>query len=206
MVSQSFQRGEDKMEFVERESDSVESRIADLDLLGVPGLLDGLRSVLKQRGLLHGDGETLSFLHAGGNMGYRAFMIMYVASGDGAVFMTNSDQGMEVGREMLRAASSVYDWPDYRSTMQRRVILERAALAPLGGTYDFGGGVQVVIAPQDSGDQISITFPNGDTYGLVATGPLSFVDPETGVTVDFEGTGDLRKVIVYGEAGVRVRD
>ncbi len=156
--------------------------------------------------ILRGDGETLSFLHAGGNMGYRAFMIMYVASGDGAVFMTNSDQGMEVGREMLRAASWIYDWPDYKSKMQRRVILERSALAPLGGTYDFGGGVRVVIALQDSGDQISITFPNGDTYGLVATGPLSFVDPETGVTVDFEGTGDLRTVIVYGEAGVRVRD
>ncbi len=42
------------MEFVERESDSMEfeSRIADLDLLGVPGLLDALHSVLEQRGLL----------------------------------------------------------------------------------------------------------------------------------------------------------
>jgi len=44
------------MEFVERESDGVEvefkSRMADLDLLGVPGLLDALHSVLEERGLL----------------------------------------------------------------------------------------------------------------------------------------------------------
>jgi hypothetical protein len=42
------------MEFAERELDRVdlESGRGALDLLGVPGLLDGLRSVLEQRGLL----------------------------------------------------------------------------------------------------------------------------------------------------------
>jgi hypothetical protein len=39
------------MEFAERESDSVEFEPGHgaLDVLGVPGLLDGLRSVLEQR-------------------------------------------------------------------------------------------------------------------------------------------------------------
>ena len=42
------------MEFAERESDNVEFEPGRgaLDVLGVPGLLDGLRSVLEQRGLL----------------------------------------------------------------------------------------------------------------------------------------------------------
>ena len=177
------------------------------DLLDRSTAVELLTAQLDDEGIgiiVRGEGETFSFAHGGGNVGYRAFMIMYVDSGDGAVYMTNSDQGSAVGREMLRAASSVYGWPGYKPTMMRRVAVERAALTPLEGTYDFGDGVQVVIALHDSMDQISITFPNGDKYALVPTGPLSFVHPETGVTVDFEGTDDLRKVIVYGDAGVRV--
>lgn len=154
--------------------------------------------------VVRGDEETLSFLHAGGNAGYRAFMIMYVGTGDGAVFMTNSEQGIAVGREMLRAASFVYDWPDYKPTMNRRVSLESAQLRSLEGTYDFGDGVQILITFQPSEEALSITFPNGDAYALVPTGPQNFVDQETGVTVDFEGTDDLRRVIVYGDTGVRV--
>lgn len=155
--------------------------------------------------VLRGHGEEFAFSHAGGNVGYRAFMVMHPASGDGAVFMTNSDRGMEVGMEMLRAASAVHDWPDYKPISVRRVDLERAALALLVGTYDFGDGIQVVIDLEGSADQLSITFPNGDRYALVPTAALSFVNPETGVTVDFDGPADRRHVIVYGDTGVRVR-
>jgi CubicO group peptidase (beta-lactamase class C family) len=155
--------------------------------------------------VVRGDGEELVFSHAGGNVGYRAFMVMHVASGDGAVFMTNSDLGMDVGREMLRAASAVYDWPDYKPTSVRRVVLERTALTPLEGTYDFGDGIQIVIDLEESVNQLSITFPNGDRYALVPTGAQNFVSPETGVTVDFDGADDQRQVIVYGDTGVRVR-
>lgn len=151
---------------------------------------------------LHGDNP--SFSHAGGTVGYRAFMTMDLHTGNGAVIMTNSDQGMDLARELLRASSFVYGWEGFKTTVMPRIALQTDALTTLEGTYDFGNGVQVRIALQDSAEALSITFPNGDEYGLVPTGPLSFVDPESGVTVDFEGADDSRRVIVYGQVGIRV--
>jgi len=148
-------------------------------------------------------GENPSFSHAGGTVGYRAFMTMDLHTGNGAVIMTNSDQGMGLARELLRAASFVYGWEGFKPTVMPRIALGTDMLAPLEGTYDFGNGVQVTIALQDSAEALSITFPNGDEYGLVPTAPLSFVHPDSGVTVDFEGSDESRRVIVYGQVGIR---
>lgn len=154
--------------------------------------------------VLQSHGENVTVSHAGGTVGYQAAMTMDLGTGDGAVIMTNSDRGMDVGRELLRAASFVHEWPGFKPVTMRRVDLAPDQLAALEGTYDFGDGVQVRIALRPSDDTLSITFPNGDEYGLVPTDSLSFVDPESGVTVDFEGSGESLRVIVYGEAGARV--
>lgn len=179
------------------------------DLLSQGAAVEMLTDQLDGEGIgvrVSGEGETLRFTHAGGNAGYRAYLIMHVASGDGAAYLANSDLGHSVGRELLRAASAVYDWPGFKSRKASRVALDRTTLIGLQGIYDFGGEVQVVIALDDSADQLSITFPNGDVYGLVPVGPLNFVDPETGVTVDFEGTDEQRTVVTYGDTGVRVQN
>jgi CubicO group peptidase (beta-lactamase class C family) len=149
-------------------------------------------------------GENPSFSHAGGTAGYRAFMTMDLHTGNGAVIMTNSDQGMDLVRELLRAASFVYGWEGFKPTVTPRITLGTDTLAALEGTYDFGNGVKVRIALQGSAEALSITFPNGDEYGLVPTGPMNFVDPESGVTVDFEGAEEARRVIVYGQVGTRL--
>ena len=156
--------------------------------------------------VVQGDGDTLAFSHAGGNVGYRAYMILHLASGDGAVFMANADQGMAVGNEMLRAASAVYGWPGYKPVSKQRVTLSRSALASFEGRYEFGGGIEVVVALDQSADRITITFPNGDTYALVPVGAGNFIHPETGVAVDFSGDGSRREMMLYGDTGTRVSD
>jgi hypothetical protein len=179
------------------------------DLLSQGAAVEMLTEQLDGEGVglvVSGEGETLRFSHGGGNQGYRAFMIMHVASGDGAAYLANSDLGHSVGRELLRAASAVYDWPGFKSKMASRVALNRTRLIALQGTYDFGDDIQVVIAFDDGAGELTITFPNGDVYSLVPVGSLGFVDPETGVTVDFEGTDEHRTVIIYGDTGVRVQN
>lgn len=148
------------------------------------------------------DGETVAFSHAGGNMGYRAYITVHIPSGNGAVFMTNGDQGMAVGAEMLRAASAVYGWSRFKPRLARRAAREPGSLAALSGTYDFGDGVRVVVEART--DVLAITFPNGDEYLLVPTGDREFVAPETGVDVAFGGTRDRPTLRVYGDEGVRV--
>ena len=50
-------------------------------------------------------------LHAGVNDGFVSLMTMF-ENGDGAVIMTNGDQGGELANEIMRGIATEYDWPD----------------------------------------------------------------------------------------------
>lgn len=62
---------------------------------------------------LEGTGPSLRFSHHGGNEGYRAFLVAYVNSGEGAIIMTNSDNGAELIQEIVRSIAKEYGWTDY---------------------------------------------------------------------------------------------
>ena len=158
--------------------------------------------------VLSGEGATFSFNHAGGNIGYRAFMIMHPATGDGAVVLTNSDTGTGVIDEILRSLSVAYDWPDYRPLRIEAVKVSPRRLERLAGRYEFDlGGPHpnvVEILFESKGVEFGIEFPNGDIYPLTAFGPTSFVHVDTGVTVEFEGVRN-ETLVVYGNRGTRRR-
>lgn len=65
---------------------------------------------------LEGDGASTRFSHHGGNEGYRCFIVAYVNSGEGAIVMTNSDNGFELIQEIVRSIAKEYGWPDYPLT------------------------------------------------------------------------------------------
>jgi CubicO group peptidase (beta-lactamase class C family) len=60
---------------------------------------------------LGGKDETFRFQHGGSNAGFRAVLVMLVASGQGAVIMTNSDNGGKVFQPLLAAVAAEYGWP-----------------------------------------------------------------------------------------------
>jgi CubicO group peptidase (beta-lactamase class C family) len=60
---------------------------------------------------LGGMDETFRFQHGGSNAGFRAVLVMLVASGQGAVIMTNSDNGGKVFQPLLAAVAAEYGWP-----------------------------------------------------------------------------------------------
>ena len=62
---------------------------------------------------LEGAGPSMRFSHHGGNDGYRAFIVAYVNSGEGAIVMTNSDNGADLIQEIVRSIAKEYGWPDY---------------------------------------------------------------------------------------------
>ena len=62
---------------------------------------------------LEGNGASARFSHHGGNEGYRCFVVAYVNSGEGAIVMTNSDNGFELIQEIVRSIAKEYGWPDY---------------------------------------------------------------------------------------------
>ncbi len=60
---------------------------------------------------LRGAGQTLCFQHGGSNEGFRCVLMMYPASGQGIVVMTNSDHGGKLLTEVANAAAKAYGWP-----------------------------------------------------------------------------------------------
>lgn len=62
---------------------------------------------------LEGEGRSARFSHHGGNTGYRCFIVAYNELGQGAIVMTNSDNGFELVQEIIRSIAKEYGWPDY---------------------------------------------------------------------------------------------
>lgn len=55
-----------------------------------------------------------SFYHGGGNEGIRTMMFAYTSAGQGAIVMTNSDNGQALIDEVLRAIAREYGWTNYQ--------------------------------------------------------------------------------------------
>jgi CubicO group peptidase (beta-lactamase class C family) len=53
------------------------------------------------------------FWHNGGTQGYRASMRMYAETGDGFVFLSNSDNGHDVVFQLTNAVAAEWAWPHY---------------------------------------------------------------------------------------------
>ncbi|TVP73296.1 MAG: class A beta-lactamase-related serine hydrolase [Gemmatimonadales bacterium] len=64
--------------------------------------------------LREGDGH-LWFSHGGANRGFRATFLAMAHEGRGVVVMTNSDAGMGIANEIVRAVAREYGWPSYGS-------------------------------------------------------------------------------------------
>ena len=59
-----------------------------------------------------GDGASLVLMKRGQNVGYQGYLILYPATGQGLVVMTNSDTGSKLAEALIRRAAVAYDWPD----------------------------------------------------------------------------------------------
>jgi CubicO group peptidase (beta-lactamase class C family) len=154
--------------------------------------------------IIAGEGEQFLFQHGGGTLGYRCFMVMYPETGDGAVFMTNSDAGYSVGFEMMRAASFVYNWPNFKgkSFNKRKVNPEDQAV--FIGEYPFAAGWQVDIIPVAEADGIAVKFPNGDIYPLTAVqGENTYVHEDTGVEASFSLVAGQPEILLYNQTAYK---
>jgi CubicO group peptidase (beta-lactamase class C family) len=81
-------------------------------------------------------GGTRRFGHTGHNTGFVSEFVMYPESCQGAVVMTNADQGGWLITEVLRAIEEVYRWPDRKPLpIQSSVPLTDLIANRFVGTY-----------------------------------------------------------------------
>jgi CubicO group peptidase (beta-lactamase class C family) len=64
--------------------------------------------------LIGGANANPYFSHNGANAGFRNVFAAYENSGEGAVVMTNGDNGGQLGDELMQSIATEYHWPDWR--------------------------------------------------------------------------------------------
>ncbi|RMG49542.1 MAG: serine hydrolase [Acidobacteria bacterium] len=152
---------------------------------------------------LRGEGQRLRFYHGGSNAGFRCFLTAYVATGQGAVVMTNSDNGQPLAMEIIRSIAREYGWPDYRPAEKVIAKVDPAIYQAYVGDYELGPGLIITIRRQDgrlfgqaSWFAKTELFPESETSYFSPSGlSITFVKNERGVVtgmVVHQGERDWR--------------
>lgn len=105
-------------------------------------------------------GDDPAFGHGGANEGYRANVFAYRDRGQGAVVMTNGDDGDALASEILRAISDAYGWPGWKPRERERAPVDAVTLQSLTGTYVLEEDRVIEVAVD--GDALRVTFTGRD--------------------------------------------
>ncbi|MEW6021454.1 MAG: serine hydrolase domain-containing protein [Pseudomonadota bacterium] len=143
----------------------VLSQASARTMLAVPGKDKGYALGLQ----VEGRGAAASFEHGGSNMGYQNTLFAYTEHGDGAVVLTNGDNGAELAQGLIRAIAAEYKWPTYQSKTRKAVPLDAARRAALPGRYVTREIGDFTI--EERGGQLMIALRAGQFEPLYAESP-----------------------------------
>ncbi len=94
----------------------------------------------------------VQFSHAGSNIGFESFLIAYRDRGQGAVIMTNGDNGANLGMEILFSIAKVYGWQVPKPEEADLVDVPLNILDSYVGSYKRAGSNETYrIALSDTG-------------------------------------------------------
>jgi CubicO group peptidase (beta-lactamase class C family) len=150
------------------------------------------------------DGQDASWrFHFGSsNVGFKSSMIGYLNNGQGAVVMTNSENGAQLGSEIFRSISAEYGWYHYRPRERVIVTVNPSIYDLYVGEYEIAPGFILKVTRE--GDKLmsqatnqskSELFPESKTQFFVkdADATFTFIKDDKGqvVRVDIQRTTRL---------------
>jgi CubicO group peptidase (beta-lactamase class C family) len=123
-------------------------------------------------GLQIGGSETHPYFeHGGANAGYRCELVAY-EGGDGAIIMTNSENGAALINEVLRTIAYEYHWPDFQPATRQIARIDPKLFDRIVGSYRLIPGFILTATRQGdrlflqaTGQRAGEIFPESeDTY------------------------------------------
>ena len=132
------------------------------------------------------------FGHNGANMGFRALMVASTAGGDGAVILTNGDNGGPLADSLVRAIAHEYGWSFNQTRLRPAVELSPEQKKALVGKYEIEGLGGFEIAERDG--RLMITnrgapweplYAESDTLLFIMSRPIELrrLDADSGLSV-----------------------
>jgi CubicO group peptidase (beta-lactamase class C family) len=93
--------------------------------------------------------DDINFSIRGKTDGYVCYAILYPVRGQGAVIMTNSDNGMLLIEEILRALSGAYKWPHFKPQEKPLYKLDPSIVRQYAGRYEVNPDYVLNVASED---------------------------------------------------------
>jgi hypothetical protein len=146
--------------------------------------------------------ERRSFSHGGGNKGFICMLFAFVHKGQGAVIMTNSDNGNGLVTEILRGLSSVYGWAILQSKEVSLVKIDPEKLAPYSGDYRSADASDAPVLVSIERDRLHLKSPDIGDWALSPVSETEFVEMDGGNSVTFVKGADGRydQIKLWGNA------
>ena len=105
-----------------------------------------------------GDSDRHYFGLYGSHGGFAAFLVAY-NEGDGAIIMTNGENGLEVATALMRTIAHEYGWPDFQPRERSAVVVDDSTYDRFQGTYDLASGGAFRIRKMN--DKLTLIGPRG---------------------------------------------
>jgi CubicO group peptidase (beta-lactamase class C family) len=136
--------------------------------------------------------ERRSFSHGGGNKGFSCMLFAFVHKGQGAVVMTNSDNGNGLVMEILRGLSAVYGWAILQPKEVALVEIAPEKLASYAGDYRSAEEPDAPVLVSIEKDQLHLKSPDIGDWALSPVSETEFVYLDGGASVAFVMGSDGR--------------
>lgn len=123
------------------------------------------------------------FTHNGGNEGYRCLLVAY-EDGDGAVVMTNGDNGGVLMEEVMRSIAFEYGWPDFAPAVRTLSAVSRDRLARMTGVYQFAD--ESIYLVRERAGRLEGREPGQPPRGLFASSDQELFARDIDLVLDFD--------------------
>lgn len=172
-----------------------------------------IQSIVSQKGGGNGYGfivdrteeGDICVTHFGGNEGYRTGMTISLTSGNGLVYLINSDNGVNLANALLLSAAKVYNWSHFQQTAVKRASVSSKDLQGLTGEYKWDDRIALSIQYNEAEELITLHFPVGDAYKLIPVEgeDLAFIHEISGTRLTFSSEDNFNSFSLYGRKAVR---
>lgn len=155
--------------------------------------------------VLAGAMRAEGFGHSGSNAGYQCLMYASATTAQGAVIMTNSDNGIGLAQEIMRSIANEYNWP----FMQTQTFIKLAGDKKMKFNGQFRSSKGMIATVMETKDGLSVTsgrpkettnlYPIAENLFIIREAPdnwrFSFVP---------DSSGNVTGLDIYRNAGTKV--
>lgn len=145
---------------------------------------------------LGGKPERPYFSHSGANAGYQCLLVAY-NNGDGAVIMTNGDNGGQLAAEIMRTIAFEYEWPDFAPTVRKIVKVDPKVLNAYAGAYQLGPNAVMTVTRDAARLFTQLTGQGKVEVRPVSEREFAAMNVDARVTFEVDGQGKVSRLVLH---------